>query len=79
MAQTTGSRLAAGTQHKSFIRIAGQTFEDEGGLGWPPEIVQVDIMVGGAHCQLMGGDWVPLDCADIGTDVYLCKALLLLR
>lgn len=33
LAQTNGSRLAAGTQHKSFIRIAGQTFEDERGLG----------------------------------------------
>lgn len=56
-----------------------QTFEDKGGLSWPPEVVQMNIMVGGAHRQLMRVDWVPLNCADIGTDVYLCQALLLLR
>ena len=74
-----GGRLAFVQQQGSETRAAEHTFEDKGGLIWPPEIIQVNIVVGGAHCQLMGGDGVPLDCADIGADIYLCKALLLLR
>lgn len=56
----------------------GGTFEDKGGLVGAPEVIQVDGMVCGAHCQLVRGDRVPLDCAYIGSYINLGKALLLL-